>query len=97
MQASEGELKATTRTHIPNRGRGQIPVITRAAEAQGLALNRLQPDANGVISVVLQKQSFNKIISWVSQLEENNGVLVERANIDSDENPGYVNANLRFN
>jgi general secretion pathway protein M len=77
--------------------RALIPVITKAANAHNLKLNRLQPESNGVISVVLQQQSFNQIIGWVAQLDENNGVSVERASFDSQDAPGYVNAQLRLN
>jgi type II secretory pathway component PulM len=74
-----------------------IPVITRAAAAHEISLNRLQPESNGIISVALQQQSFNQIIGWIAQLEENNGVSVERANFDDTDAPGYVNAQIRLN
>ena len=73
-----------------------MPIITRTADAQGLQLNRLQPETNGVVSVVLQAQPFNDIVSWVAQLNENNGVTVLRASVDSQGMPGYVNAQVRF-
>jgi len=78
-------------------GRALIPVITKAAQAHSLRVNRLQPESNGVISVVLEQQPFNKIISWISQLDENNGVSVDRASFDSQDAPGYVNAQIRLN
>ena len=77
-------------------GRALMPVITKAADAHDLKLNRLQPEANGVISVVLQQQSFNKIVTWVAQLQENNGVVVQRASFDGVDAPGYVNAQIRL-
>jgi len=77
--------------------RALIPVITRAADAHDLKLNRLQPESNGVISVVLQQQSFNQIVGWIAQLDENNGVSIDRASFDSQDSPGYVNAQLRLN
>ena len=99
MRANEQAAKQTSRANAQgNRGgRALIPVITRAADAHNLKLNRLQPESNGVISVVLQQQSFNQIIRWVSQLHENNGVSIDRASFDSQDTPGYVNAQLRLN
>ncbi len=79
------------------QGRSLIPVITKAAAAHNITVNRLQPESNGVISVALQQQSFNQIVTWIAQLEENNGVSVERASMDSQDNPGYVNAQIRLN
>lgn len=84
-----------------NRGSGSgtrslTPLVTKAAAAHKITVNRLQPEANGVVSVSVQRQSFNKIIAWVAQLEENNGVSVDRASIDGVDAPGFVNAQLRL-
>jgi general secretion pathway protein M len=81
----------------PNQSRSLTPIITRTATAHEISVSRLQPESNGVVSVVLQQQSFNKIIAWVAQMEENNGVSVERASLDSLEEPGFVNAQIRLN
>ena len=76
--------------------RAIIPIITRAATTHALTLNRLQPESNGMISVVLQRQSFDQIIKWLSQLHENNEVYVVRASFDRVDAEGYVNAQLRL-
>ena len=81
----------------PNQSRSLTPIITRTASAHEISVSRLQPESNGVVSVVLQQQSFNKIISWVAQMEENNGLSVARASLDSVEEPGFVNAQIRLN
>ena len=98
MRKNEQAAKQAARSNSQagQSGRALIPVITRAADAHNLRLNRLQPESNGVISVVLQQQSFNQIIKWVSQLNENNGVSIERASFDGQDAPGYVNAQLRL-
>ena len=98
MRMNEQAAKQAARAgnQANQSGRALIPVITRAADAHDLRLNRLQPESNGVISVVLQQQSFNQIIRWISQLNENNGVSIERASFDSQDAPGYVNAQLRL-
>ena len=88
---------ANTKVTSGQGARALIPIINRAAKAQQLALNSLAPDSNGVVGVVLQGQSFNKIISWIAQLEENNNVFVQRANFDQQGTTGYVNAQLRLN
>ena len=99
MRANQQAARAAARNNA-TAGRGSrslIPVVTKAANAHELKLSRLQPESNGVISVILQQQSFNQIISWVAQLEENNGVAVQRASFDAQDAPGYVNAQLRLN
>ncbi len=95
------EAAARQAAESTNRGnasrRSITPVVTKAAAAHQITVNRLQPEANGIVSVSVQKQPFNKIVAWVVQLEENNGVSVVRANIDGIEVPGFVNAQLRLN
>lgn len=98
MRANEQAARAAASSGPTQSGnRSLIPVITKAANVHELKLNRLQPESNGVISVILQQQSFNQIISWIAQLEENNGVSVQRASFDSEDAPGYVNAQIRLN
>ena len=87
-----------SRNGAANKGaRALIPIINRTAKAHELALSSLTPDSNGVVGVMLQAQSFNQIVSWVAQLEENNAVVVERASFDEQGAPGYVNAQIRLN
>ncbi len=98
LRVNEQAAKQSAANATSNRGsRALIPVITKAADAHNIKVNRLQPESNGVISVVLQQQSFNQIMQWVAQLNENNGVSVERASFDSQDLPGYVNAQIRLN
>ena len=98
LRANEAAAKQAAAN---NRGassgtRSLTPLLTKAAAAQKITVNRLQPEANGVMSVSVQRQSFNKIIAWVAQLEENNGVSFDRASIDGIDAPGLVNAQLRL-
>ncbi|MBM4206225.1 MAG: type II secretion system protein M [Gammaproteobacteria bacterium] len=73
-----------------------IPLITRAANTQQLTLNRLQPEANGVLNVILENQSFDRVFQWIAQLEQNNGIRVRRLNIRNTDISGTVNAQIRF-
>lgn len=73
-----------------------MPVITRAAEAGGVTISRLQPESDGGVSVVLQAQPFNQVLSWLARLQERNGVEVERISLDAEGRPGLVNGQLRL-
>jgi general secretion pathway protein M len=98
LRVNEQAAKQAASSSSNNRGsRALIPVITKAADAHNIKVNRLQPESNGVISVILQQQSFNQIVQWIAQLNENNGVSVDRASFDSQDAPGYVNAQIRLN
>jgi len=83
----------------PGDGGGErslLPVITRSAQAQGIQVNRLQPEANGVVSVSIQGQPFNDLLRWLHQLQENNGVTVLRLAVDAEQRSGVVNAQIRL-
>ncbi|XOV81754.1 MAG: type II secretion system protein GspM [bacterium] len=98
LRVNEQAAKQAASSASSNRGsRALIPVITKAADAHNIRVSRLQPESNGVISVVLQQQSFNQIVQWIAQLDENNGVSIDRASFDSQDTPGYVNAQIRLN
>lgn len=97
MQANEAA--ARTRGSQASGGGSQrslMPVITRTANVQGLRLNRIQPEADGAVSVVIQGQAFNTVLSWLSALLENNSVSVQRISVDAEGQPGIVNAQIRL-
>ena len=99
VQANEGEARKAARSQ--NTGgrsaqRSLLPVITRAANGKQLTLNRLQPEADGGVSVVLQAQSFNTMMIWLQELEQQHNVVVHRVSLDAEGKPGLVNAQLRL-
>ena len=97
LQANKQAVQNASRQNTRNQGaRALIPIINRTARAHELEINSLTPDSNGVIGVMLQAQSFNQIVAWIAQLEENNAVLVQRASFDEQGAPGYVNAQIRL-
>ncbi len=96
IHANEARLRIAVQTPEGRDGPSLLPVITRAAEAQGLALNRLQPESSGAVTVLLQAQPFNEVMKWIHNLQENNGVTILRISIDAQGEPGYVNAQLRI-
>ena len=73
-----------------------IPVVTRAANAHQLTLNRLQPESGGVLNVVIEGQPFDKVFQWITQLEQNNGVKARQDSIRGEDRAGFVNAQIRF-
>ena len=62
-----------------------IPVITKTAGLRNIQLNRLEPDSDNAVTIFIENQSFNSIIKWIAQLEENNQISVTRINIESQE------------
>ncbi len=97
MRANETRAREVARSGGPQAGnRSVLPTITRSAEAQGIRLNRLQPESNGVVSVVIQAQPFNEVLQWLHQLQENNGITIQRLSVDAEGTSGLVNAQIRL-
>ena len=98
VYANEARLRVAIKSQSPQGGArpSLLPVITRAADAQGLSLNRLQPDASGTVTVHLQAQPFSEVMKWVHNLQENNSVTILRISVDAQGEPGYVNAQVRL-
>jgi type II secretory pathway component PulM len=95
LRANEALARRTAERGADQSG-SLIPLVTRAANAQQLTLNRLQPEAGGVLNVVLEKQSFDRVFQWIAQLEQNNGIRVRSLNIRNSDINGAVNAQVRF-
>lgn len=98
MRANEDRARSVARSSQGGGGGGRslLPAITRSAQSQGIQINRLQPEANGVVSVSIQGQPFNEVLRWLHQLQENNGVTVLRLAVDADQRPGIINAQIRL-
>lgn len=97
LQANEARLRAVSdQSDGPQSARPIIPVVTKAAEVKGLKVSRLQPEADGVVSVILQDQRFNDLMAWIAELQDAQGVQVVRASVDSQGALGYVNAQIRL-
>lgn len=99
VQANESQARQAAQGAARGGGgqtRSLLPVITRAANTHGLKLNRLQPEADGGVSVVLQAQSFNAMLKWLDELERQHKVNVQRVSLDAEGKPGLINAQLRL-
>lgn len=96
LRANESRVRAAVAQGDNEPSRSILPIITRAAEARGLKVGRLQPESGGVVSVTLQGQPFNDVVAWVAALEDSEGITVIRASIDAQKAAGVVNAQLRL-
>ena len=81
---------------VTSKQESLIPVITKTASLRNIQLNRLEPDSDDAVTIFVEKQSFNSIIKWIAQLEENNQISVGRLNIESDESTKRITAQITF-
>jgi type II secretory pathway component PulM len=73
-----------------------IARITSAANKHQLKLERLQPESDGSISVVVQEQRFERVVLWISQLETQQNLAVSRVRLDRGDRQGLVSGQVRF-
>jgi general secretion pathway protein M len=99
MRTNEARARevAQSRQGSGEGARALLPLVTRSAEGAGLALTRVQPEEEGSVSIILQDQPFNDVVRWLHQIEQNNGVTIERGAFDATSSPGTVNAQIRLN
>ena len=81
---------------VTSKQESLIPVITKTASLRNIQLTRLEPDSDDAVTIFVEKQSFNSIIKWIAQLEENNQISVGRLNIESDESTKRIAAQITF-
>jgi general secretion pathway protein M len=95
MRLHEKEARAAGQRADSTREPGSLlTVVANSAAHAGLQLLRYQPEGSGGVSVVLQNQSFNSLISWIAELERENHVTVKQISIDGQTDPGLVSARI---
>jgi len=72
-----------------------LQAITGTASRQKLRLSRVQPESDAAVSVTIERQSFNRIITWLASLGSEQRVGISRITITS-EGAGLVNAQIRL-
>lgn len=72
-----------------------IVLVDRSAREAGLgqSLTGSQPSGNGALRTQFEKADFNRLIDWIAQLAQLQGVQAESASFDAvADSPGTVNA-----
>jgi general secretion pathway protein M len=60
-------------------------------------LSKLESSGQDGARVALDGASFDQMLIWLNNLEQNHGVPVSSANIERADKPGTINARLSFN
>jgi general secretion pathway protein M len=95
MRLHESEARAAGQRSDSTRESGSLlTVVANSAAHAGVQLLRYQPEGSGGVSVVLQNQSFNAVIAWVAELEQEDHVTVKQISIDAQSEPGLINARI---
>ena len=105
-QALLTELSQVAQRIGPQSGGGQVNtlageqslvvVVDKTTRERGLAANlkRNQPDGDSSIRLLFENASFDTLMGWLSQLQNQYGLTTTSANIDVAAGTGRVNCNL---
>lgn len=90
-----GELRARG-AGAPGRGGNVLATLEQSANAKGLrgAITRLEPDGGSGARLTLDAVAFNQLVAWLNELQIQNGLRVENAQIEPQTAPGMVSARL---
>ena len=95
VQAMEiNQLRASGRVPLP--GGNLLVNLEQSATANGIRGNiiRMEPEGTGGARLSLEGVNFNALISWLSNLQSQGGVRIEKATFEAQAAPGTVNARL---
>jgi general secretion pathway protein M len=94
MRSVAPELRAAG--PVNGSGGSLVLVVDQTARAAGLAsaLSGSQPSGTGGIRVRLDGASFDTLVGWLAQLQQQHGIHVESATVDRTATSGIVNASL---
>ena len=77
-------------------GQTGISKVTNSAATFGVTVSRLQPEADGGVSIAVEQQPFNALVQWLANIEGQQGFVTERASIDRGSEDGLVSGQFRF-
>ncbi|MBW8784119.1 MAG: type II secretion system protein M [Novosphingobium sp.] len=94
----EARLRAGSRGLVPagKLRRGAPPaILTESAAAAGISLQQIGPATIGT-RAILGDVPFDRLISWISDVEQTSRLRVVQARIERAEAPGHVHAQVVF-
>ncbi len=71
-------------------------VITNTTREQGFRLDRFEEKKSGEINVWFDSIAFDKMLSWLAQLENQYGITASHISVSQTNEVGIVRANIRL-
>jgi len=71
-----------------------VSSVTNLAKRKGVVLKRFEPSGDNKLKVWVDDASFDKVMSWLSSLQQSLNVKVEQVSIEKDDAPGQISARL---
>ena len=99
MQSKVTQLKnqAKPTAGANNRGSQSATVlINQTASKNSIQISRSQPRSNNQYQIWLDKVTFNQLMVWLTDLQNDYGIHVHSINVSKAESDGQVRVNLTF-
>jgi len=96
MHQHEKEARKAGQRNENAPERSLLTLVANSAQRSGVQLLRYQPESSGGVSVVVQNQPFNTLISWLDDLEQRDHVAVKQISIDAQSASGMVSARINL-
>jgi general secretion pathway protein M len=77
-----------------NRNLNQL--INNSTASYSLRPSRIQPNSRGELQIRFEDASFENLLRWLNQLEQEEGLLLVDVSLTQGERGGLVNANIRI-
>jgi len=80
----------------PETGKALLVVVDRTIRDAGLKqqLKRVQPDGDDRLRLWFEHASFASLAQWLDSLEKKQGIVVDSANVDRQQEAGVVSAKV---
>lgn len=89
------ELRSSTAGQGPQE-RNLAALVNRGTQRLGLPVSRLQPGARGDLQVRLENAPFDRLVTWLHELEQREGLYIAELAVTPTEQAGRVNVTLRI-
>lgn len=91
-----GALGSSGTQQTTNGQQSLFVLIDSTARAGGLgnAVTRARPDGSNAINVTFSNASFDSLLAWLITLNQNNGIYVDGASINTARQQGLVSGQL---
>jgi len=95
LKSTEAEALASKGPSRPQKeGRSLLTTISRTAKTVGVSPSRIQPEANGGVSVWFDTVTFTRLMLFLERLQSGPGIVVRRISVEGQEDPGKVSTRV---
>jgi type II secretory pathway component PulM len=97
MDGMVSQIQTLRQSGASNRPRRNLASLINASTGEHeLQVLRLQPNSRGEVQVRLEDAVFDKLLSWLHQVEFQEGLVVHEVSLNQTGSSGRVNATVRI-